>query len=570
MNDTLRGEQTPAAEGAMAGATSDTAGATPGPRLAAPATPNAVPSSRRKGGRGWPGVAGAPVSTAGASGHLAPATVATPPAADTAAGVSPAIRRALAVAALVGMIPVTVIGFAASYTTLARLAALNGFSAHIAPWIPLGIDGAIIAFLALDLYLTARRIPWPLLRFAAHGMTVATVVFNASDAGRAVWDDPVRAAWHGVMPLLFVVGVEGARRLLVYVGRLEDGTATDSIPLHRWVLAPAPTGRLYRRMRLANIRRYPEMVERERALAGYRVWLTQQHGGDVSKASETELLPITMAPQGYTVEEALALPAKWEAEAAERARAEAERARAEARRQAEQAKQDRIQALVDEGDVEEAQHQVTARTGTAAAQAMAVTAQAQAQAETAKIQAEHKRLAAERTAAAEAEALESADAAAARRRAARDNQLAAEAEQAAAAARLQTATAAATAQKAEAETERIAAERAAWQKQKLRDNQLAAEAEQAAAAARLQTAELEVRAQRAEDYARLSPRERNERRVARMIWAAGGDVEAVPLKGIMEELSVKQTAAGEIRVAATALLQAGYQPDEILDGGHRP
>ncbi|MEU2450744.1 hypothetical protein ABZ605_11855 [Streptomyces sp. NPDC012765] len=32
---------------------------------------------------------------------------------------------------------------------------------------PVGIDGAIIGFLALDLYLTGRRIPWP-LRFGAH------------------------------------------------------------------------------------------------------------------------------------------------------------------------------------------------------------------------------------------------------------------------------------------------------------------------------------------------------------------------------------------------------------------
>ncbi|QBR04497.1 hypothetical protein D7Y56_00045 (plasmid) [Streptomyces sp. S501] len=49
-------------------------------------------------------------------------------------------------------------------------------------------------------------------------------------------------------------------------------------------------------------------------------------GGSLTKATETQLLPITMAPCGYTVEEALALPSKWKAEAQERAEQEAKRA----------------------------------------------------------------------------------------------------------------------------------------------------------------------------------------------------------------------------------------------------
>ncbi|MEV5646498.1 hypothetical protein AB0L67_41705 [Streptomyces flaveolus] len=38
-----------------------------------------------------------------------------------------------------------------------------------------------------------------------------------------------------------------------------------------------------------------------------------------------QLLPMTMAPKGFTVGQALALPAQWKAEPDERARAEAER-----------------------------------------------------------------------------------------------------------------------------------------------------------------------------------------------------------------------------------------------------
>lgn len=573
MSYTLTGEQTPATREAMAGATPDGAPATPGPRPAAPAAADAAPPSPRRGGRARPGVADSPLSTAPATDGMAPATVATPPAVGRG---QKYVGWLLMAVAVVGMPLVGVIGFAASYSTLERFALDHGFSSTLAPWFPIGIDASIVALLAMDLVMVRRHTPWPLLRFAAHAMTLATVVFNGADGidkGVSVWDglwaDPLRALSHAVMPVLFVLGVEAARRLLMHAARIAEGTETDRIPLHRWVLAPGRTGRLYRRMRLANVRSYDEMVEREQALDGYRVWLTQQHGGDLSKASDIELLPITMAPRGYTVEAALALPAKWEAEAAERAEKEAKRKRAEERRRAEQAKEDRIRALEDEADIEETRHQVTARTGTAAAQASAATAQAQSQAEAVRIQAEYTRRAAERQAQADAEAMESAEAAAARRQAAEDNRIAAKAEKEAADVKAETERRKAEAKRAEAERARAEAELIAISKQKALDEKTAAEAERAANTARLEAATLEAAVQKAEDYARLTPRERNERRVARMILAAGGDVEAVPLKNIMEELSVKQTAAGEIRAAAVELLKAGYQPDEILDGGHQ-
>ncbi|GGQ86716.1 hypothetical protein GCM10010250_67150 [Streptomyces althioticus] len=101
------------------------------------------------------------------------------------------------------------VGFASSYDTLRAAAEAKGFSHALSYWVPIGIDGAILAFLALDLYLTHRRIPKPLLRFAAHAMTLATVVLNATSGGKSgtgLSEDPVRALWHGLMPILFVVG----------------------------------------------------------------------------------------------------------------------------------------------------------------------------------------------------------------------------------------------------------------------------------------------------------------------------------------------------------------------------
>lgn len=573
MSDTLTDGQTMGQGVAVAPAAPVPAGAAPATRPGAPGGPEGAPPPQRQGGQGGPGAVGHPVAVAPATGHTDPATVADPPAGSAGAG---RVSKVLAVAALVGMIPVAVIGFAASYTTVADKAAAAGFADWLAPWIPIGLDGAIIGFLALDLYMTRRRTPWPLLRFAAHGMTAATVVINAA-AGAAVatategaaaegLPGPVRVFWHGLMPILFVVGVEAARRLIVHATQLEDGTAIDRIPLHRWALSPWRTPKLYREMRLANVRSYPEMVERKRALEGYRVWLKQELGGDLSRATDEQLLPMTMASEGFSVEEALALPAKWKAEAAERARAEAERERAEAERVRRQAKEDALARLSDDTDVQVATHEQAARKDMAASEAEAARAEAEAKAAAAKVAAQHRRTAAERIAQTEAEALESAEAAAARLKAAQDAEAAERAE--------------AEAERQQAEKEKARAETARWVAETGRQAAAAERAEadkaaaaaqkaageKAAAAARYEAAMTEARAQQAEDYARLTPRERSERQVARMLLAAGvnpqtadKEMEAVPLGEIMGALNVKQTAAGDIRKAAAALLMGGYR-----------
>lgn len=574
MTDTLMGEQTRATQAATAGAAPETNGAAPGARTAVPATADTAPPSARLDKAGRPRAATGGVSTAGAAASGSPGQEAAPRAVW--------VGRLLVAVALVAMPLVGIIGFAASYTTLRRVAADVGFGDNgvfsLAPWIPIGIDGAIVGLLAFDLVMVKRGKPWPLLRFAAHFMTAVTVLANASygidrapGAGlwESLWAHPVSVGLHAVLPVLFVLGVEGARKLLIHAARIEDGLGSDSIPLHRWFLSPLATPRMYRRMRLANIRSYPEMVERERALEGYRVWLTQELGGDLSKASEEQLLPFAMAPQGYTVEEALALPAKWRQEAAERQRQEAERQRREKRRQAELEKQERIQAMLDESEIEETRHQITAKTGAAAAQAAAATAQAEAAAEAARVKAEHTRRAAERRARAEDEALQSAEEAAARRRAAEDEEIAARKEADAAAARLEAAKKAEEAEHREKEADRIRNERIADRDRAARQERDAIEIERQNTLARLKVAELEARAQKAEDYARLTPRERNERRVARMIQLAGGDMDAVPLKDIQEALSIGRTAASDVRIAAAELLKAGYEPDAVLDGDHR-
>ncbi|GAA2639898.1 DUF2637 domain-containing protein [Streptomyces axinellae] len=562
---TLKGGRPPHGGVPTAGATPDAAGATP---VATPATPDSsrgAPGAESGGGRRVPppatgrgAMAGAAPSTAPATGVATPATPATPRRGGGA--VPTAVLRVLAVAALVGMIPVTGVGFAASYSTLRDAALTAGFADWLAPWVPIGIDGAIIAFLAMELYMVARGTPWPLMRFAAHGMAASTVLLNATvGTGKPLMADPVSAFWHGLMPLLFVAGVEGARRLLLHAARLSAGLETDSIPLHRWLLAPWPTARLYRRMRLAGVHSYPEMIKRDQDLRGYEVWLKQELGGDLKQASDVQLLPMTMAGRGFTVEEALALPGKWKAEAEERERTEAERHRMEDVRRAEQAKADRLRAIRDRGELAAAEHETDAEV-----------ASAEAEAERIRGEAERIRRQAERTATAEEEAFESAEAAAAKRKAAEDTEAAVQA-----AARTEKERHRAEAERAEANRKQAEADendaRAAYARRQTQEhNSQAAVAEHRAAEWRAKAAEIEARAVVAEDYARLTTRQRRESWTARRIWAAGGvqhgpdgiqvSTDVVPLAEIEQALGISQSAAGEIRSAAVARLQDGFDP----------
>ncbi|MFD5951980.1 DUF2637 domain-containing protein [Streptomyces collinus] len=521
------------------------------------------------------------------------------------------LMTALSLVAAFGGTLVGVIGFAMSYSTLAKVALSWGFSKELAPWFPVGVDASIIAFLALDLYLIRKGTPWPLLRMAAHAMTGATIWFNASSQGH-IGTDPVQAASHGVMPILFVIGVEAARRLIIQKARLEAGTVTDRIPLHRWILSPVATPRFYRRMRLHNVTSYPEMIRRQQELIGYEQWLKRKYDGDLGKATEDELLPMKMAAHGYTVAQALAMPEQQEraaearAEEAERRRLDAETRRELARKKAEA---DRLEA---QGQLEAVRARVEGETGQARAHARAqvsaaeraaeleeaaletaVIAEARAReaeaerkeaqereakaaadvraAELERQSAEKRRLAAEadRVAAAEAQAIETAEIAEARQRAAEADRLAAETERAAAETRRRAAEADRLAAE---ENERKATADANTQAARKRE----AETEYAAAERRLAAAEVERRAVEIEDVAKLTPRERAVRRVARMAFAAGAvfvglDADGmhrelcrvVSIADVQREFDVSSTdTASKYRQEAVALIAGGYRPEQ--------
>ena len=195
---------------------------------------------------------------------------------------------------VVGAVVVAGIGFAGSYTAVRELAQRKGFGAF-SYWLPIGIDAGICVLLALDLLLTWMRIPFPLLRQTAWLLTAATIAFNCA----AAWPDPIGVGMHGVMPVLFVVTVEAARHA---VGRTADVTADkhmEGVRLARWLLSPVPTFKLWRRMRLWELRSYQQAVGMEQERLIYQAQLHARYGKSWRrKAPVTARLPLRLARYG--------------------------------------------------------------------------------------------------------------------------------------------------------------------------------------------------------------------------------------------------------------------------------
>ncbi|MGC2997156.1 DUF2637 domain-containing protein [Streptomyces sp. G35A] len=463
-----------------------------------------------------------------------------------------------------------------------------------------GVDVGIMVMIAVDLLMAWLKRPISWIRYPVWLLTGATVVLNAaSGAPEGAWKllDYVAAGAHGVVPVLFIMVVELGRTSIDRVVR-PDQDERDSIPWLRWVLAPVATARIFRRMRLWGVTSYPEMIRRDQELIAYEQWLKRKYEGDITKASEDELLPMRMAPYGYTVAQALAMPDEQEQAAQEREE-EAERRRLDAETRSEVAKaESEAQRLRAKGKVEAVRAEVDGQTGQARAHARAQVSAAERAAALEQealdqaliAEARAREAEAERKEAQEREAKAEADLRAAEleRQAAQKRKEAAEADRQAAAeaqaietqAIAEARKAAAEADKAAAETERAAAEtrRAAAEADRrkaeeerrqaialadaARVQKDAAEAERAAAETRLAAAEIERRAVEAEDAAKLKPRERAVRRVARMIlFAADGVADRLPLADIQHELGVTSpSTASDYRQEAAELLAGGYRP----------
>ncbi|WSV62787.1 DUF2637 domain-containing protein [Streptomyces sp. NBC_01013] len=198
-----------------------------------------------------------------------------------------------------GAVLIAAIGFAGSYAAVRELALQKGFG-DFSLVFPIGIDAGICVLLALDLLLTWLRIPFPLLRQTAWLLTAATIAFN----GAAAWPDPLGVGMHAVIPVLFVVSVEAARHA---VGRIADITADkhmEGVRLTRWLLSPVPTFRLWRRMKLWELRSYEQVIKLEQDRLIYQARLQARFGRNWRRKAPVEsLMPLRLAKYGVPLAE---------------------------------------------------------------------------------------------------------------------------------------------------------------------------------------------------------------------------------------------------------------------------
>ncbi|WP_328545484.1 DUF2637 domain-containing protein [Streptomyces europaeiscabiei] len=294
---------------------------------------------------------------------------------------------------------IATLGFIGSYAAVTELAAAKGFGKFAAAF-PIAVDAGILAFLALDLLLTWRRIPYPLLRYTAWTLTAATIAFNAVVS----MPDPVGTAMHGVIPVLFVIAVEAARHA---VGRIAEITADKHIEgpnASRWLLNPIGTFILWRRQRLWAIRAWDTVLELERERRIYCGKLRKEHGrGWRRKANAEQLLVLRLAKDGMSIQTAIELPKEEE-----RKQAEAEASReAEARAKSEAEAEAKHQAQLRRAETE-------AKRRAEIAEAEAAEARARSEAEAAEAEAKYRTEAAAETARLEVEAKRRAETEAAR------------------------------------------------------------------------------------------------------------------------------------------------------------
>ncbi|MFJ2868555.1 DUF2637 domain-containing protein [Kitasatospora sp. NPDC087314] len=193
------------------------------------------------------------------------------------------------------------IGFAGSYNAVRELAEQKGFGAFSYAF-PIGVDAGIVVLLSLDLVLTWLRIPFPMLRQTAWLLTVATIAFNAA----ASWGDPLGMGMHAVIPVLFVVVVEASRHAVGRIAAITADRHMDSVRVMRWLLSPVPTFRLWRRMKLWELRSYDEVVRLEQNRLVYRAQLRFRYGRGWRRSAPIQaLLPLKLAKYGVPLDPAL-------------------------------------------------------------------------------------------------------------------------------------------------------------------------------------------------------------------------------------------------------------------------
>jgi hypothetical protein len=194
---------------------------------------------------------------------------------STQAGALGRVERAAAGAVVALVMLLGVLGAVNSFRAVAD--AVEPSFGGLAWTVPVGVDVGIAVFTALDLLLARLGMRMAGLRLVPWVLVATTIYLNV--AGE---HDPVAAVAHGVLPCLWVIAVEAASHVVrSHVGLADSSSVVermDRVRWSRWLLAPASTLRLWRRMVLWETRSYSEALRRERARLLARTELQDRWG----------------------------------------------------------------------------------------------------------------------------------------------------------------------------------------------------------------------------------------------------------------------------------------------------
>lgn len=165
-------------------------------------------------------------------------------------------QRAAAIMAVLGMAAAALYGLVISYHTV-RILAVE-LAMPLPAVFPLGIEGGLVAVLAMDLVLTWVRRPIAWLRQFARMLSAAAIGINAA-AGLPM--GPLAVVMHALAPIVLIAGVEALRHHLLRLVADADQMRREPIPRMRWLLAPVSTVAMWRRMVLWQITSYNDALD---------------------------------------------------------------------------------------------------------------------------------------------------------------------------------------------------------------------------------------------------------------------------------------------------------------------
>jgi Protein of unknown function (DUF2637) len=180
------------------------------------------------------------------------------------------LRNALTAFGIGGAL-IGLVGFAVSFLSVSDAA--RPYFGDASWTLPVLVDLGIFTLSGLAVVLELHGISSKLIRLAPNLLALFTVYLNT--ATQHAW---FGKAVHAAGPLLWITVVEiGTFTVRRLVG-LSSETTMDKVRTSRWLLAPVSTFRLWRRMRLWEIRDYRDAIGREHAMAASRALLREWHG----------------------------------------------------------------------------------------------------------------------------------------------------------------------------------------------------------------------------------------------------------------------------------------------------